>query len=168
VAIEPPFVLDVTQADTARLQQLIEAGKYEEAVIWGFRDVQRLVPKGLDRRRRSERKWADIVAAAPMMLRHWDMGLALPAPDRFACLDTPTLLICGTRSDERPFRRSTLMLAEALPDVRLAEIEGRNHLSMSRDLEPVAARIRNFMDEGAGVDVKRLPPGLPTGLRHTV
>jgi pimeloyl-ACP methyl ester carboxylesterase len=82
-----------------------------------------------------------------MMLRHWDMALALPKPVEFASLGIPTLLIHGTRSEERPFRYSTRLLAKTMPHARLEVIEGHTHVSMARDPEPVAARIGAFLDQ---------------------
>jgi pimeloyl-ACP methyl ester carboxylesterase len=146
VGIEPPLVQDLDVATVARFRELLDAGRYEEAVIWGFLDVQGLPEKALDRMRRSPRNWAEIVAAAPMMLRHWDMALAFPEPAEFSSLRIPTLLIHGTRSEEHPFKHSTRLLAEVLPDARLEVIEGHNHISMSRDPEPVARRIGGFLD----------------------
>jgi pimeloyl-ACP methyl ester carboxylesterase len=100
--------------------------------------------------RRSPRNWAEIVAGAPMMLRHWDMSLAFPKPAEFGSLRIPALLIHGSRSEERPFKHSTRVLAEVLPDADLEVIEGHNHVSMSRDPEPVATRIRAWLDQTGG------------------
>jgi pimeloyl-ACP methyl ester carboxylesterase len=146
VAIEPPLVQDIDEAKVARFRELLADGRYEQAVIWGFRDVQGLPEKALDRMRRNPRSWTEIVSGAPMMVRHWEMALAFPKPAEFASLDIPTLLIHGSRSEERPFKHSTRVLAAVLPDARLEVIEGHNHVSMSRDPEPVADRIRAFLD----------------------
>jgi pimeloyl-ACP methyl ester carboxylesterase len=147
VGVEPPLVQDRDEAKVAGFRDLLDAGRYEEAVVWGFRDVQGLPEKALDRMRRSPRNWAEIVAGAPMMLRHWDMSLAFPKPAEFGSLRTPTLLIHGTRSEEWPFKYSTRVLAEVLPNARLEVIEGHNHVSMSRDPGPVASRIVEFLDQ---------------------
>lgn len=146
VAIEPPLVQDIDEEKVARFRELLADGRYEQAVLWGFRDVQGLPDKAVDRMRRNPRSWAEIVAGAPMMVRHWEMALAFPKPAEFASLDIPTLLIHGSRSEERPFKHSTRVLADTLPDARLEVIEGHNHVSMSRDPEPVADRIRTFLD----------------------
>jgi pimeloyl-ACP methyl ester carboxylesterase len=154
VALEPPMVQDLDRADSARFRELLTAGRYEDAVTWGFRDVQGLSEKALDRMRRSPRNWAEIVGAAPLMLRHWEISLEFPDPSAFAGFELPTLLLHGSRSERRPFVHSTLALAAAMPEARLEGIEGHNHVSMSRDPEPVAALIRKFLEEPLSWEAK--------------
>jgi pimeloyl-ACP methyl ester carboxylesterase len=46
----------------------------------------------------------------------------------YACIDVPTLILCGTRSP-RPSRAITRMLADALPRARHRTIRGGGHMS---------------------------------------
>lgn len=147
VAIEPPFLNDVTAEQLDEFHERMAAGSYEETVVWGFAVVQGVPERTLDRMRRSVRGWGELVSAAPMMGRHWEMTRSFPDISVFATLDVPTLLLHGSRSDEFPFKTSCRALAGTIPGAALAVLDGHDHLSMVRDPEPVAAKIRSFLEE---------------------
>jgi pimeloyl-ACP methyl ester carboxylesterase/DNA-binding CsgD family transcriptional regulator len=72
-------------------------------------------------------------------------------------VQAPTLVLHRTRDRAAPIAQSRL-LAEAIPDARLVELDGRSHLPAFGDVESLVEQIRGFLG------LPRLRRAVPTGL----
>lgn len=127
-----------------RLEALLADGAAEQAVETFFRDVLGLNADEIATMRAQE-SWPGRVACAHTFPRE----LATP-PDRWfdarqaAKVNVPVLMLQGSESPE-PLVRDSQKVAAALPDVRIAVLEGQAHSADFLAPELVAGELLSFL-----------------------
>jgi pimeloyl-ACP methyl ester carboxylesterase len=135
-AITPPTVF------VERMEALLAQGKDEQVVETLFRDAVGSTEEELEIVR-SQPSWPGRVAAAhtlPRELRAHDEHLF--DPEEAARITVPTLLLVGADAPDR-FQAGPVL--EALPDARLAELEGQEHEADIVAPELVADQLARFL-----------------------
>jgi pimeloyl-ACP methyl ester carboxylesterase len=133
----PPTIL-------ARVDELIAAGRREEALELFFREVV-----GADDAMLASLKetpvWAARVAAVQTITREGivvrDVGFD---PGRFAELDTPVRFLTGSESPA-PLRASTRAAHAAMPSSELVELGGQGHAAMDTGTEDFLRAVLDFL-----------------------
>ncbi|HSJ63497.1 MAG TPA: alpha/beta fold hydrolase [Gemmatimonadaceae bacterium] len=134
---EPPIPVDarlVPPAIVRQIDELVQTGEPEAALLHFFREVVRVPEADLDVMR-SLPVWRTRVSLAhtiPRELRVDDFYRF--DPSGFSTMRTPTLLLLGGESPAF-FRRAIEALNAALPHSRLAILPGQQHIAM--DTAPV-------------------------------
>lgn len=100
-------------------------------------------------------------ANGPMMLAEFAGHPYLLAPDDVREVDVPVLVIAGTTSHPA-LRAIAATLARALPDARLAELEGSGHVTYVERPDEFAAAVGGFAAE-VGIPGERPVAGTPAG-----
>lgn len=132
ILYEPPLPLGVELVPRARrdrIGRLLEGGDPEGALLMFFREVVEVPEAQLDVMR-AHPVWPARVAAAHTIPRELTIEVTYrPDFERLAAVRVPTLLLLGGASPDlvaEPTRR----LVRALPDARIAVIEGQQHVAM--------------------------------------
>jgi Alpha/beta hydrolase family len=162
---EPPFVIDPADrrppADMHQhLTNLIADGRRGEAVKYFLVDAMgapRFVPAILRLMPGVWRKLTTVAHTLPydaeLVQAHQD-GRPF-APNEWASITVPSLVMCGTPKDTPAFlRHAAAALATALPDGRLVERKGLGH---TRKLNPavIADTVAAFLASGSGATSAR-------------
>lgn len=128
----------------ARLVELLAQGRREEVVVELLRDLAG-VPEEHLVLMRADPSWADRVAAAHTVVRETRAESDYTfEPARFAALRVPTLLLDGTESPDL-CRRSTALVAAAVPGVEVTVLSGQGHVAMVSAPELFAAEVLTFL-----------------------
>ena len=132
VLYEPPLPvgIQITSNDTiARLDDLIARNQREDALLVFFREVVR-APEQQVEMLRAQDSWPSRVAAAHTVVREVRLEHSYhPDLERVRRIDVPTLLLLGGESP--PFlRAATERLHGLLPNSRIHELPGQQHLAM--------------------------------------
>jgi pimeloyl-ACP methyl ester carboxylesterase len=127
-----------------RLDLLLAAGDHDAVVETMFREVVRM-PEAELAALRAQPSWPARVAAAPTISRELRAvpGAALD-PTRAARITAPTLLLTGSDSRD-PFAADVETVAAALPDARIAVLEGQQHVGDILAPEVVAGHLATFL-----------------------
>jgi pimeloyl-ACP methyl ester carboxylesterase len=141
--VGPELFSDETVSKT---EALLEAGEDEAALVVFMRDLLELPEEQLEELR-SAPSWQGRVDAAHTLAREerapfdyeWD-------PSRFAEMTTPTLLLLGGESPNWA-KESTEAIHEALPNSRIAVLEGQEHLAMNTAPELFVDEVLAFLRE---------------------
>ena len=145
VLFEPPYEVPsddaraAFEAYTREVDALLAAGRHGDAVA---RFLSDMLPPEIIEEMRGSPEWAAWEAVAPT-LAYDDavLGDGLVPIDLASRVRTPTLVLVGGGS--MPFfREAAEVLVAALPDGRLAVLEGQDH---SPEPEAIAAAIRPFL-----------------------
>lgn len=147
VLYEPPLPLGyeiVAPAVRAKLTGLLERNELEEALVVFFREVVH-VPEPQLRVMQEHPVWAARVAAAPTIAREirWESEYRLNL-DRLATVTVPTLLLLGGDSP-RYFREATRQLHAALPNSRVHELAGQQHIAMDMIPDEFVEIVNSFV-----------------------
>jgi pimeloyl-ACP methyl ester carboxylesterase len=146
VLYEAPVLYDApSEAVLAQLEDLLADGRRDEVVATFFREVVGMADDDVEALRALP-AWTARIAAAHTLTRE-ERSAARPFdPARYADVAIPTLLLDGEVSP--PYlRRSTEALAAALPDVRVAVLEGQHHVAIDTAPEAVVAAVLGFLAE---------------------
>jgi pimeloyl-ACP methyl ester carboxylesterase len=133
----------------AELNDLLEEGENEEALLLFCREIAGLTPAEIDVFR-TDPSWQDRVDGAHTLPRE-EQAIAEYEfrSGRFAGMTTPTLLLSGGESP-RAYRDATAAVHEALPKSRIVTFEGHHHVAMQtapeRFVEEVLAFVRETDD----------------------
>lgn len=113
-----------------RLEALLAAGEVESALATMLSEVGGLTPDEIDMLRAQPDAWAIRLANTPSMPRELraEQRYAFTA-DRFANLSVPTLLLVGENSPPHELADAQT-IAAALPDARVRELPGQQHIAM--------------------------------------
>jgi pimeloyl-ACP methyl ester carboxylesterase len=132
VLYEPPMPvgLEIVRPETlAKLDQLIERNEREAALCTFFREVVR-VPEAQLQVMRNDPAWAARLAAAHTVSREirfqTDYRIEMK---RLQTMQTPTLLLLGADSPSF-FHEATKQLHAAMPNNRIYEMHGQQHVAM--------------------------------------
>jgi pimeloyl-ACP methyl ester carboxylesterase len=147
VLYEPPLPvgLEVYEPSVvARLEALVAAGDLDAVLTTFMRDVPR-VPEEHIATMRAQATWAGRVAAAHTIPRELKAvnTYQVDVRDRFAAVDTPTLLLIGGASPaflQEPSR----VLAETLADSEVAVFEGHMHSAMDTATDAFVEHVLDF------------------------
>lgn len=145
-----PALFDIAPPGfTDRLAGLTAAGRREEVVTTLLRDLAGLTDDQLAEVR-AQPSWAGRIAAAHTIVREQRVEEQYRfQPSRFAGVRIPTLLLTGTESAPG-LRRSTELLAAALPDARVRELPGQGHVAMLTAPEMLVAEVLGFLQAQPG------------------
>jgi pimeloyl-ACP methyl ester carboxylesterase len=129
-----------------RLDALLAAGDRDAVVETMFRAVV-LMPEADIAALRAQPSWPARVAAAPALVRELRAIPRAPFdPGQAARITVPTLLLTGSDSRD-PFAADTGTVAAALPDARVAVLEGQQHVADILAPERFARRLLAFLGE---------------------
>ncbi len=139
-ALYPPGLLD-------RLRALLDAGDRDGFLAAFFRDGAGLSDAQIDTLR-ADPSWPARLAGAHTALREAADGDYVFAPDRFAALAVPTLLVVGGASPPE-LTAPSRALAAALPDSRIAMLPGQGHAAITTAPEMFLGAVLPFLAAGA-------------------
>jgi pimeloyl-ACP methyl ester carboxylesterase len=129
-----------------RLEALLAGGRPEEAVTTFFREEVGVSPEDLETLR-SLPAWPSRVAAAHTIGRELRAVAAFdPAPDWFAAVTAPTLLLVGGDSPSIMVE-GTELVRRHLPDGRVEVMPGQQHIAMDTAPELFAQLVLDFLRE---------------------
>ena len=150
VLYEPPLPVSDHDPDTEdvldQMTALVDDGENEQALVRFFREIARVPTAELDSLR-SAPNWPARVDAVHTAIREERArkGYEFDAA-RFAGLTTPTLLLSG--SESAPFLKdATNVLNDALPNSRVAVLDGQAHAAMNTAPELVIHEVLAFTHE---------------------
>lgn len=149
VLYEPPILVgdhELHDDDALpAMRALLEEGENERALALFFREVAGVPASELEALR-SAPNWSARVEAAPTVLRETEAPTTYEFdPSRFADVTQPTLLLLGGESP-RYLTDATEALAEALPNARVAVLDGQGHVAMNTAPELLVRELLEFTD----------------------
>ncbi|WP_331235905.1 alpha/beta fold hydrolase [Natronorarus salvus] len=133
----------------AELNDLLEEGENEEALLLFCRVIAGLTPEEIDVFR-SDPSWRDRVDGAHTLPREEQAIADLELrPARFAGMTTPTLLLSGGESP-RAYQDATAVVHGALANSRIVTFEGHHHVAMQTAPERFVEEVLAFVRETSG------------------
>lgn len=143
--VPDPTVLQPSGEVADRVEALLAGGDDAAALATFYREVVGMSDADLEAFRASP-AWEDRVAAAATIPRELAAeGAGTIEPTAAAGLEIPVLLLVGSES---PAHLTTGVeeLAESLPDVRIAELEGQQHLAYREAPALLAQTLLSFLE----------------------
>ena len=144
-----------------RMQALVDKGELEAALEIMFREIVRMPQHEFDVYSRLP-MWQRRIAMAPTIPREVTLDRTYRfAPEKFATMTTPTLLLLG--GDSPPLvRRQTEMVDAALPNSRVAVMPGQQHVAM--DLAPAlfVEQVISFLLQPAARNIQQPAASQPS------
>ena len=130
----------------AGIQDMIDQGEAEEALILFMREVASLSEEEIDVFRKDP-GWESRLEAAHTLAREEKAvsGYRFD-PDRFTNMNTPTLLLTGSETPP-VFKESIKAVHNALPDSRVITLEGQAHIAMNTAPELFIKKVLAFLEE---------------------
>ena len=124
---------------------MIQAGDREQALITFLRDIVMVSPEGIAAMK-SQAVWPDRVAGIDIQIRE----IRAVSKYRFDArrikeLQTPTLLLTGSKTASPQLKQAINSLMDALPRRTLVVFEGQEHNAMDRIPEQFADAVMNFL-----------------------
>jgi len=148
VLYEPPIGvprLPIEPELIDHVEALAVAGHGEEAVVTFFGAIG--MPDSDMAALQAHPAWPVRVANAGTIGREARAVSAyLPEPDRLAAIAAPTLLLMGSQTPP-PLAAGTEFLAGALPDARIALLDGQGHAAHDTSPTLLVDAIVNFLDD---------------------
>jgi pimeloyl-ACP methyl ester carboxylesterase len=144
VAYEPPPA-PVPDGLIDELQDLIDAGDREGAIVTFVRELVKMPPHELERWRTSPVFPARVAAAhtLPRELRALEDEYRVEY-ERFRHLEIPVLLLLG--GDSPPFNRENIdAWHSVLPDSRVVVLHGQQHIAMDTNPDVFAKEVTDFL-----------------------
>ncbi len=139
--------LDV-ESEFEAMMGLLEDGREEEALVLFLEDIARISSAEIDALR-SEPTWEEQVELIHTVPQGLDAVSAYEFdPGRYADLEAPTLLLTGSESAEW-FGDGIDALEAALPNARVATMEGHGHVVQATGPERFVDEVLAFL-EGSG------------------
>ena len=142
---EPPIGGQLaTEERIAELEQLHEEGRHEKLLLSFLRQVSGMSEQQIDELRGTP-SWDARLGAAPTIPRELraEAGWRFQ-PERYARLDTPTLLLVGEESPAWAVR-SADAVEGALPSVEVRRLGGQGHSATLYAPEMLAAELTDFL-----------------------
>jgi pimeloyl-ACP methyl ester carboxylesterase len=147
VVYEPPLSVGGPVAapnDLADYANAVAAGQNEQAMEIGLTRFTRLRPHVLEAIRTSK-GWPRLCNLAPTWTRELEAMNAWTSVAPYSVFTCPILLLVGSISPEHPYQDSARDLKALLPNVRMASLEGQDHLGLRGDPEQVARLVGEFL-----------------------
>lgn len=129
-----------------RIERLIADGDREGALTTFLREIVRMPEEQLEPYR-AQPSWEARIAAAHTIVRE-EVAPAEFNPDRVRALTVPTLMIVGGDSDQW-MRKDADAIVAALPDVRVIELPGQQHVADVLIPEVFARHVVDFLGDHA-------------------
>lgn len=126
-----------------RLEALLTSGAREDFLVTFFRELAG-VPDPLIEALKADPSWPARLASAHTALREMADGDYAFIPQRFAALQTSTLLLVGEVSPEELTAPSRLLHA-TLPDSRIVTLHGQGHVAMTTAPELFLQAVKDFL-----------------------
>jgi pimeloyl-ACP methyl ester carboxylesterase len=143
VLYEPPSRRVLDEELLARLEELTQAGRWNDFALTFLRDGLRVPAAELDELRATQ-LWPPIVADAEASLGDLRALVRYELrAERFRDLRVPVMLQIGTESPRHLY--ATDDLAAVLPDVRIEELPGQAHEGMTTAPEMYAESVSRFL-----------------------
>ncbi len=145
VLYEPAWPRVMGDEALSRLEELAQAGRWDEMAVTFFRDSLFVPVEELEELRNTD-LWPPIIADAKATLgdlralNSYDFK-----PERFGGLQVPVMLQIGTESPRHLY--VTDALAAVLSDVRIEELPGQAHEGMTTAPEMYAQSVTSFLLE---------------------
>lgn len=145
VAYEPPPA-PVPDGLMERIQDLLDAGDREGAIIAFVRDLVRMPPHELERWRSSP-IFQTRLATVHTIPREFHAAKAYRfEPERFKHLNVPTMMLLG--GDSPPFARKNVECwHNTLPDSRIVVLPGQQHIAMDTAPDLFVREVQTFLTE---------------------
>ncbi len=145
VLYEPPLQdLDHT-AVAAKMEQMIKAGKREQALITFLSEIVMMTPQQIAAIR-ARPVWPERVAAIDIQIREIRaLSKYRFRPERMRKLKTPTLLLLGSETASLQLQQATQSLMATLPNRSLFVFEGQDHNAMDTIPEQFAEAVTKFL-----------------------
>lgn len=147
ILYEPPIPTGAPQyppALTDQLQNLINSGRLEAALEMFFRKVVRMPEHELEAFRQLP-AWQVRVQLAPTIPREMAIdGIYSFDPDKFAHLQTPTLLLLGSDSPSL-FQQAIDLVHPALANSKVVILPGQQHIAMDTNPELFVREVMHFL-----------------------
>jgi pimeloyl-ACP methyl ester carboxylesterase len=147
VLVEPPLPLTgplVMPEDVEAIDELLDRGDVEEAVLLGLRRGVRMSPAALEARRKGP-DWPATVTRGAAWLREFPELNRLPlGAEDYRAIEAPTLLVWGTATPIH-HREAVEALAEAMPNARVVAFEGYGHDVATAAAEQFAPVLLDFL-----------------------
>jgi pimeloyl-ACP methyl ester carboxylesterase len=127
-----------------RIQSLVDSGEFEAALEVHFREIVRMPEHELEVYR-SLPMWQGRIQLTPTLPREMliDQTYRFDS-EKFADFQVPTLLLLG--SDSPPiFRRAIELLESALPNSRVVEMPGQQHIAMDTNPELFVREVLHYL-----------------------
>ncbi len=151
VLYEPPIgpaAATVAGDVVSRLEELLAQGRRDDLLVTFFREEVRMTPAELETLRGLP-AWQARLAAAHTLPRELRTVTTFDPPAGwFADIAAPTLLLLGGDSPE-PVAAATRMVQRALPDARIVQLPGQQHVAIDTAPELFTHLVLDFL-AGAG------------------
>ncbi len=155
---EPPLSVDgpiMSDAVLVQVDAAVAAGDYEEALRLHLESesggLSEAEVEGFRSNPMLRAAYSEIVIQAPSIAPALRTCTPLDSAEPYRSIAAPALLLLGSASADHPFRSSIDALLAALPDVRLAMLDGQTHTALLFAPHLVAAELRDFLSTGCGV-----------------
>jgi pimeloyl-ACP methyl ester carboxylesterase len=145
VLYEPPLQdLDHT-AVADRMEQLIQSGKREQALLTFLREIVKMSPQEIETMQ-ARSTWPKRIAGIDIQIREI-RALAKYRLDRKRVrrLKTPTLLLAGSDTPSPELKQATKTLEATLPNRTLFVFEGEGHNAMDTNPKQLAEVVIKFL-----------------------
>jgi pimeloyl-ACP methyl ester carboxylesterase len=147
VLVEPPLPLSgplVTTEDLAAINEALQRGDVEQAVLLGLRNGVRMPPAALAARR-ARPDWPELVTRGAGWLREFSELNRLPVgAERYRAIETPTLLVWGTATPVH-HRQAVEALSGVMPNAEVVSFEGYGHDVATAAAEKFAPVLLHFL-----------------------
>lgn len=129
-----------------RLEALLRAGDAEGVLTTMYREVVAMPPEEFELLRSQHDAWAARLANAPSLPRELRavQGYTFE-PQRFAAMQTPTLLLVGGDSPSRELENARAV-AQVLPNAHVVAIPGQQHVAMYMAPDLFVGEVVRFLD----------------------
>lgn len=145
VLYEPPVRNPDHDAILARMERLIASGNREEALLIFFREIVMMSP-GEIAAMKARPSWPALVASVEASIRQdRALGAYRLSAARMRTLQTPTLLLSGSKTSSPDMRLALTSLASSLPNAKAVVFRGQEHNAMDAIPEEFAARVLEFL-----------------------
>jgi pimeloyl-ACP methyl ester carboxylesterase len=138
---------EFTPEQIERLEALFRAGDMEGVLTAMYRDLVAMPQEEFELLRSQRDAWAARLANAPSLPR--ELGAIQRytfQPQRFAAMQTPTLLLVGGDSPSRELE-NTHTVAQALPNARVVVMPGQQHVAMYMAPDLFVDEVVRFLDD---------------------
>jgi len=146
VLYEPPLPVGgaVAGAHLGDYRRAVEDGNLDQALRIGLTKFVGLPPE-MVQAMSSSPTWQGLLPLVSTWVRELEAIDSLgPDLSRYATIHCPILLLVGTRSAPHPLQDASQALAQALPQARVAPLEGQGHMAARTAPELVARVVTSF------------------------
>jgi pimeloyl-ACP methyl ester carboxylesterase len=140
ILVCPMYAPDVLD----RIQSLVDSGEYEAALEVHFREIVRMPEHELEVYRKLP-MWQGRIQLAPTLPREMVIDQTYHFDSKkFADFHVPTLLLLGGDSPSI-FKRAIGVLDSALPNSRVVEMPGQQHIAMDTNTELFVREVLHYL-----------------------